>query len=209
MSGGGTVLTSLRSLAGRLVRFTRRTRDRLSHPMLRRRAFRRLDGLDRPRRFLVLCYGNICRSPYAAARLEAVVGDVAGVTITQGGFFGPDRPAPERAVAAALAMGVDLARHRSRLVTAADALEADLIVVMEAAQAKRVQSDLHAPAGRVLVLGDLDPAEVDSRSILDPYDREESVFFDTYRRIDRCVEALRMAIADHQPPGPRGSTRSA
>lgn len=138
-----------------------------------------------------MCYGNICRSPYAAAVLQRLVDkELGSVRVTQGGLFGPDRPANDRGRQVAEGRGVDLVAHRSRLVTREDAAGSDLIVVMEAWQAARMHRELGAPRERLLVLGDLDPQQVESRTIPDPYGLEVSFFQRTYDRLDRCLAEL-------------------
>lgn len=85
--------------------------------------------------------------------------------------------------------GLDLGAHRSRLITEPLVRDHDLIVVMERAQA----AALARTFGRdrdVLVLGDLDPEPIDTRTILDPYGRTEDEFEAVYARIDRCVRSL-------------------
>ena len=46
----------------------------------------------------------------------------------------------------------------------------------------------------VVLLGDLDPDPIQTRTILDPYDQPEPVFEEVYARIDRCVAALVRAL---------------
>jgi hypothetical protein len=57
----------------RLARQTLNRVERLLHPWRRRRAIRALTRDGRPGNLLVLCYGNIYRSPYAAARMRELV----------------------------------------------------------------------------------------------------------------------------------------
>jgi protein-tyrosine phosphatase len=161
-------------------------------------------------RILVVCHGNICRSPYAAVVLaRALEQKGLRAEVSQGGLYGPDRPAHEKARVTALARGVDLAGHRSRLVTLDAARSADLVIVMEPRQAIRVNRELSVPFARVLVLGDLDPQEVTSRGIPDPYGQSEEVFHVTYGRIDRCVTVLADALAEPGPSERRESAASA
>jgi protein-tyrosine-phosphatase len=165
--------------------------DRALHPLRRRAARSRLACLGAQREVLVICYGNICRSPYAAAVLSRQLVAVGrNLEVTQGGFYGPDRRSPETARGAALDRGVDLAPHRSRLLTAGAVEAATLVVVMEVGQAERVTAEFGAARSRTLVLGDLDPATVLSRDIPDPYGLQKEVFDATYARIDRCITAL-------------------
>ena len=170
--------------------------ERLLHPWRRRAAERRLRDLAPVREVLVLCYGNICRSPYAAAVIGAAF-ERRGlpVTVRQGGFFGPGRPANERAQQVARTRGTELRGHSSRLVTADDARHSDLIIVMERWHATRVIHECGAPPGRTLLLGDLDPAPIASRAIPDPYGLEAAVFAATFDRIDRCADRLAAVLA--------------
>jgi len=172
-----------------------RAAERMLHRLRRRRAQALVARRAPVRCMAVLCYGNICRSPYAAAVLQRMLVR-RGVLcqVSQGGFLGPDRPANDRAREVARARGTDLSEHRSRLVTAEEARTVDLVVVMEAYQARKIVAEFGADPGRVLVLGDLDPEPVVSRAIPDPYGLDNEVFIRTYERIDRCVAELTRLI---------------
>src|SRR5690348_16475483 len=93
--------------------------ERALHP-IRREASRRLIASSvRPGNILVLCHGNICRSPYAAhALVRALPGPArAAFPVDSAGFIGPDRSSPPQALDAAARVGVDLSQHRSKLIT--------------------------------------------------------------------------------------------
>lgn len=159
-----------------------------------------LSRLDSTERILVLCYGNICRSPYAAAALERELArNSLAAKVSQGGVFGPDRPANDRARLVSARRGIDLSSHRSRVVTAEECQSVELLVVMEPDQAQDMIERLGAPANRVLVLGDLDPEPIDSRSIPDPYSLDEAFFARVYDRIDRCTVELVGALRTKLP----------
>ena len=89
------------------------------------------------KKLLVVCMGNICRSPMALVVLRTLVArsgkqslfsvDSAG---THAGALG-ERPDP-RAEAALLRRGYDLGRIRSRKVSAGDFSKFDLIFAMDA-----------------------------------------------------------------------------
>ena len=86
---------------------------------------------------LIVCMGNICRSPMARAVLEklllqarlekAVRVDSAGTHASAAG----ERPDP-RAVAALLRRGYDIGRQRSRRVVVQDFEQFDVILAMDA-----------------------------------------------------------------------------
>jgi protein-tyrosine-phosphatase len=86
-----------------------------------------------------------------------------------------------------------MSSHRSVLITPETLASADLIVVMSESQARDIRS--MAPSKEVLILGDLDPAAISSRTILDPWGGPEVAFEASYERIHRCVRELARIIA--------------
>jgi protein-tyrosine phosphatase len=167
----------------------RRTPERLLHPLRRRQALGALRQRPLPARLLAVCHGNICRSPVAAALLERALAPL-GTKVESAGFVSPNRPPPREAVAAAARRGVDLSEHRSRLLTADLAGSVDLIVVMDPAQQRAVCERFGRWPRDVIVLGDLDPGPVQTRTIRDPVNQPSDVFDDSYERIERCVRQL-------------------
>ncbi|HTK57312.1 MAG TPA: hypothetical protein VL295_10805, partial [Gemmatimonadales bacterium] len=147
-----------------LLRRFRRTVDVALWSRRRARAEAQVRALPTVRDLLVVCHGNICRSPFAAALLEARIRST-GITVHSAGFLGQGRPAPPHAVTAARARGVDLAAHRSRLVVPSLLRSADLIIVMEEAHRATLQYDFGIPDERILFLGDFDPGPPDLRGI--------------------------------------------
>ena len=111
-------------------------------------------------------------------------------------MIGFNRPAPEEAVAAAQAHGVDLADHRSSIATADVVRGADLIVVMDSDQRRLVCERFGRRTADVVVLGDFDPAPVETRTIRDPVNESQGVFEQVYERIARCVRAFVSELRD-------------
>ena len=177
-------------MAAKLTTGLRRAPERVLHRWRRRRALAALRRRPRPARLLVICHGNICRSPFAAALLARAL---PGVRVESAGFIGPGRAPPREAVAAAARYRVDLSAHRSQLVTADSTRAAELIVVMDAAQRREVCGRFGRAPGDVLVLGDLDPLPIDARAIRDPVNQPLVAFEESYARIERCVLELQRA----------------
>src|SRR2546427_7115345 len=98
-------------------------------PLRRQRALDALGRRPRLTSLLVVCHGNICRSPFAAALLRRASAR-NGVRVDSAGFLGPGRPPPPEAVAAAARHGVGLSAHRAQFVTADRVRPAKLLVVM-------------------------------------------------------------------------------
>lgn len=138
------------------------------------------------RRVLVLCHGNICRSPYARVLLARLRPELE--VVSAGLAAGRDAGADPTARQVAARRGVDLAAHRSRPLDGLDLAAFDLVLVMEAAQAAAVVAHTPAAAARVRVLGDYLPAP--PFGIDDPWGQPEPVFEETFARIALAVERL-------------------
>jgi protein-tyrosine phosphatase len=142
---------------------------------------------------LCVCLGNICRSPYAEALLRR---SLPGIEIRSAGFLAGGRPPPDVAIAAAAERGIDISRHLS-VQLAVELLEwAELILVMDGSQARRVGHRLAAPTRATLVevLGDFDPAPIGKRVIPDPFGREPEFFDEVYVRVEDCCGSLSRAF---------------
>jgi protein-tyrosine-phosphatase/predicted ATP-grasp superfamily ATP-dependent carboligase len=164
-------------------RVVRRARLALA-PLHSRRALQRARSA---RRVLVLCKGNICRSPYAAARLGAAARR-HGIAIRSAGFLAAGRPTPERFAAAARRRGVELGSHRSLQLDPALVAWADLVLLMDEDNAHLLAASGLRPRVPVLWLGALDPG--DGIEITDPYDADGDGIEQCLDRLDRCIELL-------------------
>lgn len=189
---------------GLLVEGARRLRsapDRLLHGARRRAARRALRARPQPKTILVVCYGNICRSPFAAALLaRELAARGAEMLVASAGFLGHDHDVPPEGRAAAARRGLDLSTHRSRLVTPVLARAADLVVVMDPELRWSVCDRFGRSPADVFVLGDLDPLPIDTRGIADPVKQPAAAFEASYTRIERCIQALVECLV--RPPSP-------
>lgn len=194
---------ALRPRLSRVKQSVRRSIEHTLHPPRRRAARARLAASGRWERVLVLCYGNVCRSPYTAAVLvEAFRNRGSTIPVIQGGFVGPGRQSPVHARTVARAHGIELGTHISRLVTATDFAGQTLVVVMDGPQARRVARQFGVPRSRIVLLGDLDPQPIVNRTIKDPWGLEQEVFEEVYQRISNCTLALADCL---RPPMDSGS----
>lgn len=139
------------------------------------------------RRVLVMCYGNIYRSPFVAARLRAD----PRLEIRSAGFHPREgRSCDPGFVAIAREFGVDLAAHRSRLVRAEDLEWADLVLIMDGHNFRLMH--LHHPRAlsRTLWLGAV--SRRTPLSIEDPYKLPEG----RQRRIAEQLDSACAALLD-------------
>jgi protein-tyrosine phosphatase len=161
--------------------------DRLLHQRRHRSACERLLRANRPRAILVVCYGNVCRSPYLQAVLQRALPDVV---VTSAGFVGSDRPVPEISRVISGERGLDLSLFRSRPLTPAAVNGGDLIIVMDSDQARQVAGRFGVDRKKIVVAADLDPAFSAARAILDPWSKSREVFQASFDRLDRCARTL-------------------
>ena len=172
---------------------------RLLHARRRERLLRRLRRQP-PSSLLFVCHANLCRSPYAARVMSRLLPRPlrTAIPIESAGFAAAGRAPPPEAMAVASSRQVDLSSHRSKHLSPAIVLAADLVWVMEPSQRREVCAQYRRSASRVLLLGDLDPDPPPplTRAIADPFGRSRDFYAATYERIDRCLAQLAKAVAE-------------
>jgi len=179
-----------RKAIGNIYRATRNLPDRVLHRRRHVMALHRLSAGRRPRTILIVCHGNICRSPYLQAVLQRRLPDVS---VTSAGFVGRGRPVPPFSLALSAQRGIDLSRFRSQSITKETVKAADVVIVMDVAQARYVAKAFGVAAARIAIAGDLDPAYA-GRTIRDPWNQSIEVFEASFNRLDRCAAALLDAL---------------
>ena len=164
--------------------------------------------MSRPVRVLVVCAGNIGRSPLAAALLRKALADRLGIAVHQlasAGFdvssAGTEAPegyaASKRGMRFASERGLDLADHRARRLTKEHAQRADVIYGFERAQIGGVGAVSVEAVARTLLW------EGEGREIPDPHHESDEFFNAVAERIESAVpsrvdEILALAEANNR-----------
>jgi low molecular weight protein-tyrosine phosphatase len=108
-------------------------------------------GASERQRILVVCYGNICRSPMAEALLRRQLrahGLERRYVVRSAGVGAlPGAPAARGAQDTARDRGLDLAMHRARRLTADMAHEADVLIALD----EVVEEEIGIQVGEVAV----------------------------------------------------------
>jgi protein-tyrosine phosphatase len=115
--------------------------------------------LDPMAQFLVVCTGNICRSPMAEALLRSALqrrlGDAAPSVASAGTIARDGAPAMPETVKAGAELGVDVSSHSARRLGPEDIRDAELIVGMAAEHLEDVRALAPEAESRTFTLKEL------------------------------------------------------
>jgi protein-tyrosine-phosphatase/predicted ATP-grasp superfamily ATP-dependent carboligase len=157
-------------------------------PGMRARMRRRAGAAARDaRRILVVCKGNICRSPFAEAYLKRRSGEDLEVE-SSGHYPAEGRVSPPAAREAARRFGLDLEPHRSRMLTRQQLERADLVLIFEPEQEWAVHAYFPGARKKLHYLGAF--GEARSPAIRDPWGGNVEEFLAVYREIGKAIDAL-------------------
>jgi protein-tyrosine phosphatase len=127
---------------------------------------------------LILCIGNICRSPMAEGLLKVALPHISVQSAGLGALIG--RPADEMALQLMGDKGVDISNHRAQQISTTLTARADLILVMDVEQKKYVESHYIGTRGKIFRLCEAD--------VPDPYKMGKEAFRESLSLIEKGVE---------------------
>ncbi len=134
------------------------------------------------KKILVVCIGNICRSPMGEALLKR---DLPHLQVTSAGLSAMvGHGADATSIMIMDEQGVDIRVHRARMTTETQARENDLILVMDVRQKFQFEQQYPFARGKVFLLCDSQKQEIP-----DPYRQSEAVFRASFELINKgCDE---------------------
>ena len=130
---------------------------------------------------LVVCVGNICRSPTGEQLLQK---KLPGLNITSAGIRAlAGKDADFQAIKTALKHGTVVAGHTARQLTAGMCEKADLILVMEQNHIDQVADILPAARSKTMLFGQW----LQQKNIPDPFRQSDEMFETVYQQLDAAA----------------------
>ncbi|MGK0270232.1 MAG: protein-tyrosine phosphatase [Cocleimonas sp.] len=132
---------------------------------------------------LVVCVGNICRSPSGEYLLKALLPNKTVASAGVGALVG--KPADKLACQVAEEHNVSLAGHKGRQLTAAMCRDFDLILVMEQGHIGAVTNIAPEARGKTMLFSQW----IGKQDIPDPYRQSKEAFDHAYKLIEQSATA--------------------
>jgi glycosyltransferase involved in cell wall biosynthesis/protein-tyrosine-phosphatase len=146
-------------------------------------------ALRSARGILMVCHGNIIRSPFAARLVAQGLGDRGTVRIASGGLGAvAGNPPHPTALQLATARSVDLTRHAAAPIAADTVAASDVIFVMDIPQLVTMRRRFPEARGKTFLLTCL--AADAPLEIRDPVDGDETRFQACFDHISRAVRPI-------------------
>ena len=141
------------------------------------------------RNILVVCVGNICRSPLGERILQSQLPDLRVTSAGIGALVG--HAADEMASEVAASHGVSLGNHQARQFTAALGRENDLILVLEPGHKAQITRDTPQLSGKTMLLDHWAGA----KGIADPYQKSKEFHEAVFQQIEAAASGWAQRLA--------------
>lgn len=136
-------------------------------------------------KILMVCVGNICRSPMAEAILKhKLSAKHPEISVTSAGIAALVGKAAHPIVQEILSSeNIDCSLHQARQLTSVMLWEAELVLVMESDHRKEIECMFPNVCGKVHLLGKWGDFEIP-----DPFRQSKQIFMDTHQLIIKGID---------------------
>ena len=138
---------------------------------------------------LFVCTGNICRSPMSAVLLNAKIsrmGDADKLIARSAGTWAMEnQPASGHAITVMAERGVDISKHRGRMVTRDELAAADVVIVMTRSHRDALSAEFPDSRLKLHLMSELKERTFD---IDDPYGGILSEYQQSAQELQELVE---------------------
>ena len=139
---------------------------------------------------LMVCLGNICRSPLAEGILKSKVDpDTVYVDSAGTGGYHIGNPPDPRSIEVARNHGLDIEKQRCRQFSSADFENFDLIYAMDRSNYANIVALASSPTEKDKVKLLLEEVELSTKEVPDPY-WDDDGFEKVYQLIDMACDAI-------------------
>ena len=146
-------------------------------------------------KILMVCLGNICRSPLAHGILESKLDDTKYYVDSAGtaNYHVGDHP-DRRSIAVARQHGIDISGQRGRQFKVKDFDSFDHIFVMDESNYQNVIELARTEEDKAKVKLILDDGSGETSIVHDPYYGDSSDFETVYRQLDAACERIKNSL---------------
>ncbi len=136
-------------------------------------------------KILVVCIGNICRSPTAEALFKSRLAQ-RGIEVSSAGIHAlVDKPMDSTALQVLRVHGGDNADHQGRQLTREHLQQADVILTMEKGHMESIARMAPEVRGKTFLLGKWQ----NNQEIPDPYRQQKAAFDHVYQLLAQGVDS--------------------
>ena len=137
---------------------------------------------------MIVCIGNICRSPMAEVLLQHNQPQLTVFSSGIGALVG--KPADPSSIELMSAKGIDLTQHCAQQISSVLVSKADLILTMEQKHIDAIQSKFPESRGKVHLIGKW----IDNQEVPDPYKKEKKAFVAALHLIESGLEGWQQKL---------------
>lgn len=145
-------------------------------------------------KILMVCLGNICRSPLAEGILRSKLNEEFHIDSAGTGDWHVGQGPDKRSVTVAKKYGIDISMQRARQFQISDFEDFDLIYVMDESNFKDVMAlakNENQKSKVKLILGDSE-----NKNVPDPYYGGDEGFENVYKMLDKVADQIAKEISN-------------